>query len=126
MSVKPKFTQNPIFPETLSRSFRFFGRYKTKMADYLPLPDSETADTRPARVASLDVFRGLCVFVISLSLFDFSFASLFLVVEQCVCLCFCFCCFLKQSKIVHLCFALNANSQWHFCRLSFCLVTQKM
>ncbi|XP_030949435.1 heparan-alpha-glucosaminide N-acetyltransferase-like isoform X2 [Quercus lobata] len=36
------------------------------MADYLPLPDSETADTRPARVASLDVFRGLCVFLMML------------------------------------------------------------
>jgi heparan-alpha-glucosaminide N-acetyltransferase len=33
------------------------------MADYLPLPDSELSNTSATRVASLDVFRGLCVFL---------------------------------------------------------------
>ena len=109
-------TQLPIFRPIQNKNGRLSSSTWLRNRRYTPrtcrLPRRLS---RPLRLRNL-----------SLSLFDFSFASLFLVVELCVCLCFCFCCFLKQSKIVHLCFALNANSQRHFCRLSFCLVTQKM
>lgn len=51
------------------------------MADYLPLPDIEeppAAGRKSSRVASIDVFRGLCVFVSSIpSLYSTLTATMF-------------------------------------------------